>query len=49
MKYGGSTVGLQLKLEVLSSHRDAGIHGVAVKCSDIMKNSDREGKCLECY
>ena len=43
MKYGGSTVELQLILEVLSAHRDAGIHGVAVKCSDIMKNSDREG------
>ena len=26
-----------------------GIRGVAVKCLDIMKNSDREGKCLECY
>ncbi len=49
VKYGGSTVGLQLKLEVLSSHRDAGIHGVAVKCSDIMKNSDREGRHPGCY
>ena len=48
MKYGGSTVELQLILEVLSAHRDAGIHGVAVKCLDIMKNSDREGICPEC-
>ena len=49
MKYGGSTVGLQLILEALSSHRDAGIHGVAVKCSDIMKNPDREGRHPGCY
>ena len=49
MKSGGSTVGLQLILSDLSARRDAGIHGVAVKCLDIMKNSDREGKCLECY
>ena len=48
MKYGGSTVELQLILEVLSAHKDAGIHGVAVKCSDIMKNSDREGRHPEC-
>ncbi len=48
MKYGGSTVELQLKLEVLSARRDAGIHGVAVKCLDIMKNSDREGRFPEC-
>ena len=48
VKYGGSTVGLQLILEVLSAHRDTGIHGVAVKCSDIMKNSDREGRYPGC-
>ena len=43
VKVCGSTVKLQLILDILSAHRDAGIHGVAVKCSDIMKNSDREG------
>ena len=43
MKYGGSTVELQLILEVLSAHRDAGIHGVAVKCIDITQNPDCEG------
>ena len=48
MKVRGSTAELQLKLEALSAHRDAGIHGVAVKCLDIMKNSDREGKCPGC-
>ena len=47
MKSGGSTVGLQLILVVLSARRGVGIHGVAVKCSDIMKNSDREGRCPE--
>ena len=48
VKVCGSTVKLQLKLVVLSARRDVGIHGVAVKCLDIMKNSDREGICLEC-
>ncbi len=49
VKYGGSTSGLQLILGVLSTHTvDAGIHGVAVKCSDIMKNSDREGRYPGC-
>ena len=48
MKVRGSTSELQLKLSVLSSRRGAGIHGVAVKCLDIMKNSDREGMCPEC-
>ena len=40
MKVCGSTVKLQLKLVVLSARRDVGIHGVAVKCLDIMKNTD---------
>ena len=48
MKVCGSTVELQLKLEALSARRGAGIHGVAVKCLDIMKNSESEGKCPEC-
>ena len=43
MKYRGLTVELQLKLEVLSVHKEGGIRGVAVKCIDITKNSDCEG------
>ena len=39
----GSTWELQLRLLVLSMVRDGGIRGVAVKCLDITKNSDREG------
>ncbi len=48
MKSCGSTVPLQLELGFLSARRGAGIHGVAVKCLDIMKNSDGEGMCPEC-
>ncbi len=48
VKVHGPTVKLQLKLKVLSARRDAGIRGVAVKCLDITKNSDREGMCPEC-
>ena len=48
MKVHGSTVELQLILEVLSARRDAGIRRVAVKCLDMTKNSDREGMCPEC-
>ena len=46
MKSGGSTVGLQLKLFLLSGHEEGGIRGVAVKCLDITKNSDCEGSPL---
>ena len=49
VKVCGSTVKLQLKLLFLSARRGAGIHGVAVKCLDIMKNSVGEGMCPECY
>ena len=49
MKCRGSTVALQRELGGLSARNAGGIRGVAVKCLDIMKNSDREGKCLECY
>ena len=34
---------LQLKLAFLSCRRGGGTRGVAVKCLDITKNSDREG------
>ena len=43
MKVCGSTVEPQLKLALLSAARAGGIRGVAVKCLDITKNSDREG------
>ena len=43
MKSHGPTVVVQLKLVLLSAHEDGGIRGVAVKCLDITKNSDREG------
>ncbi len=48
VKVRGSTPELQLKLPVLSTRREAGIHGVAVKCLDIMKTTDREGRFPEC-
>ncbi len=48
VKVRGSTPALQLKLPGLSAGREAGIHGVAVKCLDIMKKTDREGRFLEC-
>ena len=43
VKVCGSTVKLQLILSVLSTVEVGGIRGVAVKCLDITKNSDREG------
>ena len=43
MKVCGSTVKLQLILDVLSAVEAGGIRGVAVKCLDITKNSDCEG------
>ena len=47
MKSRGPTVVVQLKLVLLSAHEDGGIRGVAVKCLDITKNSDREGSLRE--
>ena len=43
VKVRGSTLELQLKLDVLSTDAAGGIRGVAVKCIDITKNSDCEG------
>ncbi len=48
MKVGGATVQLQLILGVLSAAEVGGIRGVAVKCLDIMKTTDREGRFPEC-
>ncbi len=47
VKVCGSTVKLQLILDILSAGR-GGIRGVAVKCLDITKNSDCEGKWPGC-
>ena len=46
MKSCGPTAVVQLILVVLSVQEVDGIHGVAVKCLDIMKNSDCEGSPL---
>ncbi len=46
MKVCGSTVKLQLILDILSAVEAGGIRGVAVKCLDITKNSDCEGSLL---
>ena len=48
VKVCGSTVKLQLILDVLSAVEAGGIRGVAVKCLDITKNSDCEGSLLSC-
>ncbi len=41
-----SNVKLQLILEAFSTVEVGGIRGVAVKCLDITKNSDCEGRLL---
>ena len=43
VKVHGSTVKLLSILLILSVGEDDGIHGVAVKCVDIMKNTGCEG------
>ena len=42
MKYGSLTVEVQLILQGLSELEVGGIDGVAVKCLDIVKNTDSE-------
>ena len=44
MKCNGSTVDLRRELVLVSEYEEAGIRGVAVKCLDITKNSDCEGR-----
>ncbi len=46
VKVCGSTVGVPLKLVVLSVDEVCGIYGVAVKCIDTIKNTDSEGSIL---
>ena len=43
VKYGSSTVEVPLILRGLSTDEVGGIDGVAVKCLDIVKNTDSEG------
>ena len=48
VKYGSSTVEVPLILRGLSVDEVGGIDGVAVKCIDIVKNTDSEGSLLDC-
>ncbi len=48
VKYFGSTGEVPLKLVVLSTDEVGGIYDVAVKCIDIIKNTDSEGSLLGC-
>ena len=48
VKVCGSTVKLQLILDILISGEAGGIRGVAVKCLNITKNSDCGGSLLSC-
>ncbi len=46
VKYGSSTVEVPLILENLSTDEVGGMDGVAVKCLDIVRNTDSEGSLL---
>ena len=48
VKYSSSTRGVPLILMSLSTDEVGGIDGVAVKCLDIVKNTDSEGSLLDC-
>ncbi len=48
VKSYSSTVELPLKLKNLSIDEVGGIYDVAVKCIDIIKNTDSEGSLLGC-
>ncbi len=48
VKYGSLTVEVQLILQDLSTDEVGGIDGVAVKCLDVVKNTDSEGSLLDC-
>ena len=45
-KFCGSTVGMALILQDLSTVEAGGMDGVAVKCIDIIQNTDSEGSLL---
>ncbi len=46
VKYGSSTVEVPLILENSSTDEVGGMDGVAVKCLDIVQNTDSEGSLL---
>ena len=48
VKSSSSTVEVPLILADLSTDEVGGIYGVAVKCIDIIKNTDSEGSLLDC-
>ena len=48
VKYSSLTRGVPLILQGLSGVEVGGIDGVAVKCLDIVKNTDSEGSLLGC-
>jgi hypothetical protein len=48
VKYSRLTVEVPLILKNLSTVEVGGIDGVAVKCLDIVKNTDSEGSLLGC-
>ena len=48
VKYGSLTVEVPLILGYLSTDEVGGMDGVAVKCLDIVKNTDSEGSLLDC-
>jgi hypothetical protein len=48
VKYSSLTRGVPLILQGLSTDEVGGFDGVAVKCIDIVKNSDSEGSLLSC-
>ena len=48
VKYDSLTIEVPLILRNLSTDEVGGIDGVAVKCLDIVKNTDSEGSLLGC-
>ena len=48
LKYSSLTRGVALILKCLSAVEVGGIDGVAVKCLDIVKNTDSEDSLLGC-
>ena len=49
VKFRGSTSELPLILPDLSTGEETGIHGVAVKCVDIVRKTSGEGESLDSY
>jgi hypothetical protein len=49
VKDGRSTIAVPLILIDLNTFEVAGMDSVAVKCIDIIQNTDCEGRLLRCY